>query len=694
MKTYNVMLYPYRHESKQQAQKYVGMIKNGILSHPKEMTIAQIAKAMTSGHTVILGRAEYNPDDIPLILANQKGIGASIRHWKNQQIFAIDFDNEDRDKTRLTGNKYFSIDRAIAHCKAAKVPTAFCYTTGSHTEEHHKFRLIFVLDKVINTLEHHREIMNSLFNLFLVNGDCIVDIKCCDPCRLFYPGKGIVYKNYGAVVDTDKLIERYNSIASTARTIGVRTKQLAIKVDKVHFDAPKMIQMIKANDIKNILPEIVRRIRSPETLMNTESKTSGLHAEQVSYIYTKCISYLLYTVDSCSAKGPMPMKPVIVRLPEDYYAATRKFPLHILLGLPLNENFTCLLPSHLDTKPSARIEVNSEGDYIYHCYGCDSYLDIFGVLEHITGWSHMNSKAFVNKLMNLKFETEWQIQKKAEITEYQDYIWSDQFEITHEWLRRKLVHANVLGTLNLLLQMARLYIYDRKVTGNEDPLFYMSLSLMVQKGKAFGYQTMTKTSLHNKIKLLTRLELIIIVKEDELPDKFRAELQTRRAEKEQYYRINCFVIPEFSLPLLDQATARLREIEQSGMRRRYYCREAELRANDAESANRQYVQDENKTRSTKVEEFYIKYKDTAEKLMVKCWTTEKEILAKLKGFTTKRKQELSGICLPQLLKEMNLKQVSYSKQYETKFAIKRGLLSYGVNKIIVAEQVRRELGES
>lgn len=675
IKKYSIMLYPYKHESKKQAQKFVGAIKNGILNHPLELTVSQIAKAVTEGHTIILGHAEYSLDEIALMQEAKKRIGAGIRHWKRQQVFAIDFDNEDKDKTRLAGDKYFPIDRALTQCKAVKVPAAFCYTTGSHTEEHHRFRLIFVLDQVIDRLERHQEVMNSLFNIFLVDGESIVDIKCCDPCRLFYPGRSIVYKNFSAVVDTDKLIENFNDIASTARHVSTCSKQVAIKTEKVQFDAPKMIDLIKANDVAKLLPRIVSKLGTSGTLLFTALEDSRQQWKQVSNI---CL-----TIDTCFHQNPRPAKPVMVRHPADYYALTRKFPLDLLLGVPKYENISCLLPTHADTKPSARIELDANGDYVYHCYGCDSYLDIFNVIERITNWSHLQAKAFINKLLHIRFETDWQLLKKADITEYQDYIWSYQFAISHPWLQKRLTQANVLGVLNLVLQMARLYIYDRKITGNEDPLFYMSLSLMAKKAIDFGYKNMTKPVIHKKLKLLTRLGLIGIVCENNLPVKFRQELQARKIENEQHYRINCFIIPEFSMLLLDIAEEKMREAEQSGMRRKYYCREAEFRANGAESANAQFVQDSHKVLSLKVEDFYIKYRSIAKELIAKGWLTEKEILAKLKGYTANRKQELSGICLPQLLKELSLKRVAYSKQYETMFAIKKGTHSYGVTKIII-----------
>jgi hypothetical protein len=664
----SVMLYPYKHASKKEAQKYVGAIKNGILNNPQEMTVAQLANTMTSGYTVILGHAEYSSEDkIHLQEADNK-IGASMRHWNKQQAFAIDFDND--------GEVYFSIERALAQCAAGKVQPAFAYTTDSHKDDHHKFRLVFIMDEVIDNIERHRDVVNSLFNLFLVNDECIVDTKCSDPCRLFYPGKAIVHKNYSALVNTKHLIESYNGIASTVkRSKTGRIKRTAVN-ESVRFESPGMIGLIKARRIEEIRQIIVNKLCAAETRVFAGLEDSRLKGKQVSNIY--------YTLDTCFPFSQRPAKPVTIRHPDDYYAIIRKFPLDLLLGIPKYENVSCILPTHSDNKPSARIELTVDDDYVYHCYGCDSFLDLFNVLERLTGWSHLQAKSFMNELLHVRFETEWQMEKKQEITEYQDFIWSDQFSLKYPWLQKRLSHANALGTLNIVLQMARLYIYDRKVTSNEKPLFYMALSLMAKKAKDFGQKSMVKTTLHKKIKLLTKLGLIEIIKEDDLPVKFRRTLQARKAEREQHYRINCFAIPEFTMALLDKAEAELRNMEKDGMRRKYYCREAELRTNGSEAANGQYVQDENRVRSNKVEEFYTKYKKITTKLVVKGWTTEKEILAKMKEFSPSRKQEYSGICLPQLLRDLNLKRVSYSKQYETQFTIKKGLLSYGVSKIIVA----------
>ena len=678
MKKYDIMLYPHRHESKKAAQKYVGAIKTRVLNYPKKLTIREIAEAATSGYTMILGLGKYSDDEVKLMEKSKKRIGAGTNHWIKQQVYAIDFDNEikvGKETVKLTGDSYFTVETAIARCVAGDILPAFAYYTDSHKDDHNKFRLVFVLDKAATTLEQHRDIINSLFNMFLIDGKCIVDVKCSDPCRLFYSGKKLAHENYAAVVKSDKLIKQFNGLADIVKRLGKPKKCLAIKRDNPQLVASEMIDLIRQNRIEELRRKIVVSLSNPQSLENTGLEPCGLSREQVSYI--------LLTPDTCSPNSRSPSKPVVMRHPSDYYDTTRKFPLHLLLGVTFMASMKCILPEHEDSNPSARIEQRETGEYVYHCYGCDSRLDIFDMIERLTGCNHTKAKTFLNQLFNIRFETEWQIRKKLEITEYQDYACtSNQLSLSHPFLHKRLERSGALKALNLVLQLARYYIYDRKVSENENPLFYMSLSLMAQKSKEIAAY-MPKTTLHKRIKFLTRLGLIEMVKEKDLPDKFRDELKKRKEAHEQHYRINCFVIPSFTMALLDDAEKKLRTAEESGMRRGYYCREAELRANGLAAAKDYYVQDGNKSHSVRVDEFYRKYKQAATKLLKKGWTNEKEILMAMRGYSKTRKQELSGICLPQLLKELFLKRVPYAKFHAEQFGVPPKTMSFGVSKIIV-----------
>lgn len=665
MVQYEVMLYPYKHDSKIEAQRYVGAIKNHILHYPRKLTLQQIAVAAVSGHTMLLGFAAYDASEATALHTGSR-IGAGKKHWKRQQIFALDFDNkssgnQDDGARKYAGSRYFSVNRAWQHCQIQKFPAAALYTTDSHTEVHHRFRMLFVTDRPATTLEDYQKVMYALQSMFQIDGVFLADTNCTDPCRLFYPGKTLVYLEPTNVLQLDCLLASAASCSAGSAKIQKATVAQGTHTNRM----PDMLRLIQQKDIRNLRSRILKSLSYSSSL---------LRGEQVSPSYI--------TEDACSPRSGEQTPSIMIRHPDDYYAFVRRFPLHHLLGMPAYTNFGCLLPDHVDNHPSARIEQTASEEYVYHCYGCGAFIDVFDVLERLCDWSHMQSKHFINQLLQISFETEWQIEKKREIADYQDYIWSNQFPISHPWLHGRLARANVLGTLNLLLQMARLYIYDRKVSGDERPLFYMSLSLLLEKGKKFGL-SLSKTNLHKKIKLLTALGLIRVLPEEDIPVKFLCELKQRQREQQQHYRINCYSIPVFNMKLLDAAAAKFKAMEQIGMRREYYCREAELRANGSAAADQQYVQDHGKPRDLAIDRFYTEYKSRAKQLLqAQEWFTERQLLDTL-NFSATAKKQYSGICLPQLLNELQLQRVRYSKVIEARYGISKGNFSYGLSKLIV-----------
>ena len=76
--------------------------------------------------------------------------GKSNDDWISQQIIALDFD---KDTT---------IDEELNRCKELNILPSFGYTSFSHTKNHHKFRLVFVLDKEVIDIET----MNNIISIF------------------------------------------------------------------------------------------------------------------------------------------------------------------------------------------------------------------------------------------------------------------------------------------------------------------------------------------------------------------------------------------------------------------------------------------------------------------------------------------------------------------------------------------------
>lgn len=63
--------------------------------------------------------------------------GMKADNWTQQQLFGLDFDNE------------MCIEEAYNKVISLGIVPCFMYTTFSHKEEHHKFRMIFCTDTVI-----------------------------------------------------------------------------------------------------------------------------------------------------------------------------------------------------------------------------------------------------------------------------------------------------------------------------------------------------------------------------------------------------------------------------------------------------------------------------------------------------------------------------------------------------------------
>ena len=84
--------------------------------------------------------------------------GKGNNDWLSQQVIAVDFDNR------------ANIDEELNRCSKLKKDPYFAYTTFSHTAEHHKFRLVFILDEPIKDKQEATDIL-KLFKATFPNAD-------------------------------------------------------------------------------------------------------------------------------------------------------------------------------------------------------------------------------------------------------------------------------------------------------------------------------------------------------------------------------------------------------------------------------------------------------------------------------------------------------------------------------------------
>ena len=170
------MYFNHRFKDKPQG-KQCGWVQKSLTQ--VNITIENLADALVHG-------ASFKPG----VLAG----GNKAENWIEQQLFGLDFDDGIRIEEAY--NKVISL--GITPC--------FMYTTFSHKEEHHKFRMIFCNDTVITDGNIRDKLQATLMGV--IGG---IDEVCFNRDRLFFGGKGktVLYPDYDTRINAESIIEKY-----------------------------------------------------------------------------------------------------------------------------------------------------------------------------------------------------------------------------------------------------------------------------------------------------------------------------------------------------------------------------------------------------------------------------------------------------------------------------------------------------
>ena len=120
--------------------------------------------------------------------------GMKADNWTLQQLFGLDFDNG------------MCIEEAYNKVISLGIVPCFMYTTFSHKEEHHKFRMIFCNDTVITDGSIRDKLQATLMGAV-----GWIDEVCFNRDRLFFGGKGneVLYPSYDSKINAEAVIDKY-----------------------------------------------------------------------------------------------------------------------------------------------------------------------------------------------------------------------------------------------------------------------------------------------------------------------------------------------------------------------------------------------------------------------------------------------------------------------------------------------------
>lgn len=178
--TFDCVQYSYK------PKEIVGTIKWRM--RPQAMTIPELADNCIHGTTFAPGVLKKDKND-------KTKNGMNDDSWVQQRLFGLDIDEG------------MTIEEGIAKCKELNIMPVFMYTSFNHSDEHHKYRIVFCNNETLFDGDKCDKLQSILMKIF-----GYTDPHCVDRSRIFFGGKQLIYTDYEAEIDADAIIEKYKDI--------------------------------------------------------------------------------------------------------------------------------------------------------------------------------------------------------------------------------------------------------------------------------------------------------------------------------------------------------------------------------------------------------------------------------------------------------------------------------------------------
>ena len=432
--------------------------------------------------------------------------GNKAENWYQQQLFGLDFDDGIRIEDAY--NKVISL---------GMVP-CFMYTTFSHKEEHHKFRMIFCNDTVITDGNIRDRLQATLMGI--IGG---IDERCFNRDRLFFGGKGqvVLHPDYESRINAESIIEKYwnddfEQYISNAKPKSKKNKVAAPVKSKEAGNIDKGCQPSNENQnvkaIKEHDVEYLRKVLAHEPI-EFENKN-----EFWDYIYSELDIAELIDIDD-------------------------------------PRSFCCVL--HDDHNPSANIFTTQNGVQKYRCCSENLTLNIKQLIEMLGNFkSEYKAIQFIMDIYNLSIkESQWSIEQRENIDLMISNITLNKFKELCLQADKNIKYAK--DTFLMMLSIARNNIYSEKFSNDDGEIvFYVTNKKLAEyMGKSNSQKKMDKISKY--VKMLVYHDLIRILDNDQIPKELlKNALKYTNGDKN---RANFYAIPSWVIQ-------QLKTIENNGIR--------------------------------------------------------------------------------------------------------------------------------
>ncbi|MFJ7306709.1 hypothetical protein [Peribacillus frigoritolerans] len=576
----------------------IGAINNRVIQYlPVDVGVAEMAKEVTKGKT-------FTPAIFKLINGSIK---RSKVNWESQQVLALDFD----EGLTLEESKNDTFFKQYA---------AFLYTTFRHTESHHKFRVVFVLDKPLTRYKDFESLMDSLLARYPQ-----ADRACRGGSRLFFGGREAIPFDFSNRLRTSSFARLNTTPLQDIEG------NLDMSVTRVHTNPEASHSVVYGYHV-----ELIRN-------RNIKKLQELLHIEQVILSTNEVLDYL------------------------------KKQDLRAFLGIRTEGNFNDIF--HDEFNPSASIYQShrNNGHWLYKCHSSSNPFTgtILHVVQRLLECSVVETKKFLMDLYKIEiYESEAVKEFKESIDMYKELLRSDELEEIHPHFYKVFNKYGHLQDLYMLLDLAKEFI-----TNDTDPriVFYHSVRTLAQHFGRSTSATGTRLNFFTLFKVTRKLD------ESELPENLLKIQKRNKREKHFQYISNTYELPMYTYEFFHQIDEICRGWLDKGCTGRTISYEGIMRTFGREEADRVFPQDKGKEIAELNEEVVSNIQfNTLKLVQSKGWTTEKEILDMVelyfKGQQEFKNKQLKR-CIAEMMDAYDLEIIPSNKKLKEEMGITEEVMS-------------------
>jgi len=613
MKKVNCMLDSKEYQNKPLG-KEIGVITNRLVNASIEIEVEELANKLVKGCT-------FKPSNL---------IGKKETDWVSESLFALDFDENTNIETELN------------RCKELNILPVFGYTSFSHTEEHHKFRLVFCTNEAITDYNTAKKLQLTLMNVF---NNC--DEKCKNLSRLYFGGRQLIYKGFDNVMDYEDIMKSH--------AIDIEINDMEIKPHD-------------SKDISNTSNITWLKSKVTKKENNDNYNIKALRNRDSEYLKSKI-------------NNPK----IVLQNNQAFFDYIKTYDLGRLLELKYPTSFRCIL--HEDNQPSAGIFINEEGTYIYHCFSCGKSYNIINLVEVLGNFkSRPKAYKFIREIFNLEImDTEWQREQKELIKENRRVLLSGELErncpVAYKNIKRNIKY------LDQLLLIAEDNVYSEKFTDTDDNvIFFASNTYICDK---LGMSPNSSIEVTKKNVLFAYHDLINKIADHEIPEemlkKSQALVINKNGNSKKYKHINYYSIPSFTTMLFKDIEEQGENWNKNSYSMKGLSREIFYRTEGESVANKLYPQ------------YMQVYDKTQEKVIDRTTTNRSDIITnkiveiifdilKLKPYVLEKE------LIDELSADGEVKTSKKEAERQIKKSLQEILLSYDLQRIRCNKLIKNQYG--